>query len=122
MIVVDGIEINLDNREDLDLEAIEIQIDETLYVQQTLGFLHLDHFREERAVTAAGLLQFGDCFLQRLGMALSKASTRDAIKIMRYWHKECEQCSILLKMVRAKLQTTGEKPHEPSAKHSIRLK
>ncbi len=70
-----------------------------------LGYMNHTHWEEFKAHATAGLVRFGDKFLQALGLALSVASLDDAIKIIRAWHEPCEKHAILYKIQLAKEAT-----------------
>jgi len=85
------------------MEVIEISLEEAHKLQRA-GFTTLQHYQQHKSAVVHGLIMFGDEFLGALGAALDKAPAADSIKIMRYWHQDCEQNALLYKMYQAKIK------------------
>jgi putative heme iron utilization protein len=85
------------------MEQIENQLEERKQISESLGFMDLQHYEEFKESAANGMIRFGDSFIQVLGTALAIADGKNARKIMRYWHDECETHGLMQKMYLAKL-------------------
>ena len=92
----------------MDMEDIEHVIEKNKYIMEALGFMDYNHYEEFKFHTCAGLARFGDNFTKALGLTLIEASTKDALKIIRYRHQECEQANILNRMYVAKRKAEKE--------------
>lgn len=82
----------------MDMEEIENMLEERKTIQESLGFMNLEHYKEFKSLAANGLIMFGDIFSQKLGFALENANKKDSVKIMRYWNYECEHHGLMYKM------------------------
>ena len=66
-----------------------------------------ERFNEYRDDVIKGFCQFGTDFLQHLASALNCCETRDEIKIMHTWRKECVEHEMLWKIYQAKQKATS---------------
>jgi hypothetical protein len=89
---------------DEECEKIATEIEEHYSMVECAGFLNWEHYQRTLSLTVSGLRKFGNLFERSLGFALEKAEVKDALKITRYWHQECEKYALLQKMTIAKLQ------------------
>lgn len=86
-----------------DLEAIEELIDEAKKIQEA-GFINESHYETFKSEAIHGLRAWGDHWLRSLGVALKRASRKDSLKIIRYFHDECEHYALMTKIYKAKIK------------------
>ena len=90
----------------VDMEKIEQEI-ENEKVALNAGYLTYDRFLEKKLGAAQGLIQFGDAFCRALGETLLIADRDNAIKILRYFHTECNQNALLWEIFQAKQKASN---------------
>lgn len=75
---------------------------EQQHVADSLGMVSYEHFLTFKYNAVEGMRKFGDLFTRTLGMALMRASTSDAVKIIRVWQNVISQHEMLYKIYVAK--------------------
>ncbi len=90
-------------------EEIENQTDEAKIVHEA-GYIDLNHFLEHRYCVAMGLIKFGGSFANALGETLLRSDRDNAMKILRYWNRECEEHGLLYKIFLAKERARESSP------------
>jgi hypothetical protein len=72
------------------------------WVVNTLHMNDYDHYIEYKEHAINGMMIFGDKFVEALGIALSEADDKQAVKIMRLFGNECATHEMLHRMHVAK--------------------
>lgn len=87
-----------------DLEAFyeEEKLIDQKNTADALGMIDYARFLEYKECVVNGLMIFGNKFQEALGMALSEAEDKDAVRIIRSWPNECGVHEMLYKMHVAK--------------------
>jgi hypothetical protein len=80
----------------------EEELEEQNHIADMLGMIDYQHYLEYKERAINGLMIFGSKFQEALGMALSEADERNAVKIIHTWKNECSVHEMLYKMHLAK--------------------
>ena len=89
-------------------EEVEDAIEEAKHVIDTLGMIDFEHFVRFKQNAAYGMRKFGDSFIHQLGLALLRANTKDAVRIIKVWQNEVTQCEMLYRIHLAKENAINE--------------
>ena len=93
-------------------EALEEQYNEQKYIADALGMIDYSHYLEFKERAVNGLMIFGNKFQEALGMALSEADDRNAVRIIHMWKNECSVHEMLYKMHLAKEKATAHQENQ----------
>lgn len=70
--------------------------------------MDLDAFHRYKINATEGLIKFGNEFQRLLGMALSYAPIKDAVRILHSWQRECGEHEMMYRIWWAKDQALKE--------------
>lgn len=83
-------------------EELEEVIQEQRHVLVCLGFDNFEQYLRYKTNAVAGMIKYGDIFVQNLAYALEHADTKQAVKIINAFRNECTQHELLYRIDQAK--------------------